>query len=649
MTNPENDGAGDLEQSKLDDSKTTTVDLENPDDSKAQLINANGGAGTDVRFEGTAASSDGEVSFNGLGKEEVMRYADEPFWKRLRIILLVLFWIGWLAMLVTAIIIIAMAPRCPPRADLKWYQTETVYQVMPESFKDSNDDCIGDIPGLEDKMSYLEDLGVNAVWLSNIWKNQYNFTELAITNHREIREYLLANPQKLEDWMKRLQKEGKKVILDLNINQVSKRHEWYTLYLRDPEKNGDYFVMRRGSAAPNNWKIEIGDDVGKPAWVEEPVGYWTYRAFGHRYPDVNLNNTEVVQEVKDIMSFWFSAGVSGFHIKDVEWLVEDTSDEAHGQKHTAATGRLLEELRAVADSFSQKPGRERFLFSTVYDNSGDIASLWGEKGGKRRLHMVMPLMDFFKEDTNAKNMAEKVNGYLSDDAGQWLALGLGNQYVSRIASRVGSQKHKLIPAQALQMLLPGTPFNFYGDEFGQLDGIVEEKQMADLPQAHPWNSPMQWTAGDNSGFCEGTNSQWLKEHGAPAATYKTNNLKNSQGHFDSAVSSYDVFKSLLALRRRESFQWGKTKVCAISDDIFTIHRAAERFPPFVVLMNLGSTEQHVDLASNTQCVGSKTEATVALHSSMPSQVGETISDFHKQSVILQKGDVVVLEFPADQP
>ena len=104
--------------------------------------------------DGTAASSEkhvinvyGEVSFNGLGKDEVMKYADEPFWKRLRWVLFILFWVGWFAMLVTAVIIIAMAPRCPPRPDLKWYQKETVYQVLPESFKDSNEDGHGDFDG----------------------------------------------------------------------------------------------------------------------------------------------------------------------------------------------------------------------------------------------------------------------------------------------------------------------------------------------------------------------------------------------------------------------------------------------------------------------------------------------------------------------
>ena len=93
------------------------------------------------------------MSFTGLGKEELMQYANDPFWVRLRIILFVVFWVGWLAMLVAAVVIIVLAPKCPERPDMKWYQQDVIYQIFPKSFQDSTDDVaeegsgIGDLKG----------------------------------------------------------------------------------------------------------------------------------------------------------------------------------------------------------------------------------------------------------------------------------------------------------------------------------------------------------------------------------------------------------------------------------------------------------------------------------------------------------------------
>lgn len=124
------------------DAVNAEIDL---DDSKAKFLN--GGKGMDESHVEIEVPSESNESFSGLGKDELMQYVNDPFWKRLRIILFVLFWVGWVAMLAAAIVIIVLAPRCPYRPDLKWYNKEAVYNAYPKSFKDSDGNGKGDLGG----------------------------------------------------------------------------------------------------------------------------------------------------------------------------------------------------------------------------------------------------------------------------------------------------------------------------------------------------------------------------------------------------------------------------------------------------------------------------------------------------------------------
>merc|ERR1711971_350199 len=239
----------------------------------------------------------------------------------------------------------------------------------------------------------------------------------------------------------------------------------------------------------------------------------------------NLANEEVVTEIKKIMRYWFDQGVAGFHIKDVQYLVEnpefaeETGAPGEHTKDYEGTFKVLEELRKVADEYSQK--------------------------------------------NNAKGIA---------------------------------------------------------------------------------GSPMQWNGGDNAGF---SGRQPYIDVGDD---YKTVNAKAGKAHFTD-LTTIKAFKSLVKLRSDtgadeindpESFQWGKTRVCAPNKNLFLFSRKATRFPFFAVLMNLGSGEQTVDLSS-VDCVDTKQMGEVVFHASDSSQVGNVL-DVHAVPANLKAGDVVVMEF-----
>lgn len=647
----EGKGDGENEKSHLENEldNSTTVDLVGADDSKAHLIiNSNGGAGVEDHMhvkivDGTAASPD-EVAFNGLGKDEVMKYAEEPFWKRLRCILFILFWIGWFAMLITAILIIALAPRCPPKPDLKWYQTESVYQVIPETFKDTNDDGIGDFQGIKDEFDdYIYDeLGIKVVWLNNIYKTDglNHPKELGIIDHKGIRDDFLADPAKLKKWFKDLRKEGKKVIMDLIPNQSSKKHEWFMKSQNpsDPEHAmyKDYYIWKKtdgnGTGPPNNWKSMDGSD----GWTyDDKRGAWYFHQYGSDYPDLNLKNEKVVEEIKDIMEFWFDKGLGGFHIKDVEYLVEDPSlaedDKMNSMtRSTPHTFELLDKLREVADDYD-KPGREAFIFATVKHATLNETrdNYWGPEDAER-LHIVIKTLDEFTDASTAKDVYEMVSDRLTHDRDFWLGLSMGNQDVIRLASRVS--KERLHAAHALEQLLPGTAFNYYGDEFGQKDG-----------KANNHRTVMQWNGRENAGF---TSEGVTLTDVSLGDNYKNDNAKAGFAHF-TETTPLKGFEKLVALRKEPSFQWGKTKLCAPNEDLFMFSRKAKRRTFFTTLMNLGKKTLTVSLEDQT-CLESKEDAVVRYHSRDDEEEGLTIN-VHDNALSLEPGDVVVVEYEADEP
>lgn len=653
MTDPDTDNksnnGAENEKPALDES--VSVPIDDMDESKAQLINANGGAGEhpEVAIVDRTDKSSDRVSFNGLGKDEVMQYANDPFWVRLRWVLFILFWIGWFTMLVTAIVIIVVAPRCPPRPNMKWYQTDTVYQAYSKSFKDSDQDGVGDFQGLKDKFDYItDDLGVNAVYLNAIFKTDETHPkpeerDLAIVDHKDLDSKFGATVSTFRSWIKDLRKKGQKVIVDLIPNHTSKKHEWFVKSKAGDKEYKDYYIWAGSSGnVPNNWTDKNGDS----AWeFDADRGQYYYHSYSKDLPDLNLNNEAVKQEIKDIMKFWFGAGVGGFNIQGLEYLLENPDVNANDDGMRTQTrnyeGSLpfLKELRSVANSYSDKPGRERFLFGNVmFASYNQTLSYWGDDDEKI-LHLVISPMEI---DTSCDAFClSKWIGTLPDDRKQWLGLQLGNQDTSRIASRgttASSPKDFIKIAQAIQMLLPGTPFNYYGDEFGQKNG--NESQ---LPNNifNPLNArtPMQWSNDDNAGFTDAGTTPWL----ALGPDYKTNNLRASRSHFNDD-SILQVLQRLIKLREKESFQWGKTKACAVNSDVLLFTRKAERFPYLLTLVNVGDTADSPHLPS-VKCVDSKEKGTVVFHSSDEDKEGQMLE--FDVGIKLQPGDIVVIEFAAD--
>ncbi|KAK3092844.1 hypothetical protein FSP39_007825 [Pinctada imbricata] len=576
-------------------------------DSKAKFLN--GGKNLDepqVAIE--VGSNDDAVSFTGLGKEELMKYADDPFWKKVRIILLVLFWVGWVAMLVAAIVIIVLAPRCPYRPDQKWYDKETVYQVYPRSFKDSTKKSannanpvgagLGDLAGLQSKMEYIKDLGMKVIYINSFYETADADVGLDWTDHKKVHP-ALGTMEEFDKLRKDTKKTEVRLILDYIPNHTSKNHTWF----------------QRKSAYDNT----------KSAWTYDTTRKQCYLHQLHdSEPDLNLENTKVKQELEGILRFWLDKGVDGFHIIGAEYLYENVS--AGEQKNQKRNVEIIKEWKKVLETYNTKPGKEKALIVTVKNPSD--AKMYYSGGNGATLVRIQPL---------SNNMTNSLAGKILEQSAMMTGIKTGWMYGDQDMSRLASS----VPAEnvnamlTLQMLLPGVPFNYYGDEISMTNNDAAETNPADQakPSRSPFRTPMQWTDDFNNNGGFSMLKPWLPLN---QTDIKEHNVETQNAYLND-YTSLKVVKKLVKLRAKESFQWGDLKMY-MEDDLLMFTRKAEGFSGYLVVLNLGNTGKTEKFYDTT---GVSKSVKLVFHSMEDS---EKEIDLSKNSLYLKPNDAVVLQY-----
>lgn len=213
-----------------------------------------------------------------------------------------------------------------------WWQSAIVYQIYPRSFLDSDGDGVGDLRGITSKLQYLTETGVQAVWLSPIYRSPMVDFGYDISDFRAI-HYEFGTMADFDDMIAEAYRLGLKVLLDLVPNHSSDQCEWFLRSAaRDPDY-ADYYVWHDGvpdefgvPQPPNNW-LSVFHGA---AWTWHPQrGQFYLHQFTKEQPDLNYRNAMVVQEMEDVMAFWLDRGVSGFRVDAVNHLyeVEDLRDE----------------------------------------------------------------------------------------------------------------------------------------------------------------------------------------------------------------------------------------------------------------------------------------------------------------------------------
>jgi alpha-glucosidase len=445
-----------------------------------------------------------------------------------------------------------------------WWQAGVIYQIYPRSFQDINNDGIGDLRGIEQRLDYLVSLGVDAIWISPIYPSPMVDFGYDVAHYCDVdpRFGTLAD---FDDLLMQAHRRGLKVLLDFVPNHTSDQHPWFVESRASRENQKRNWYIWRDAAAdggpPNNWI----SDFGGSAWEWDKVTrQYYYHAFLTEQPDLNWRHPAVQAAMYDVMRFWFDRGVDGFRI-DVLWHMlkaVDFQDNPPNPAYRSEMGemqRLLQlhstdqpevhgiaaGMREIADSYGAKGQGERVLIGEIYLPVDRLVQYYGGERPGVHLPFNFQLIDTPWE---ARSLATTITNYEAAlPPGGWPNWVLGNHDRPRVATKRGQAQARV--AAVLLLTLRGTPTMYYGDELGLSDVVIEASQVRDPRELRepglalgrdPVRTPMSWDESENAGFT--TANPWLPLH----ADWPTRNVARMTEESHSILTLY---RRLLALRR----------------------------------------------------------------------------------------------------
>ncbi|RJG21999.1 alpha,alpha-phosphotrehalase [Paenibacillus thiaminolyticus] len=436
-----------------------------------------------------------------------------------------------------------------------WWKRAAVYQIYPKSFLDTTGNGLGDINGIIAKLDYLHELGVDVIWLTPIYASPEK------DNGYDISDYYAINPQygTMEDFDKLLDeahRRGIKVIMDIVVNHTSTEHSWFQQSgssLDNPYR--DYYIWREptnGQEPPNNWQSKFGGSAWK---YDDKTKQYYLHLFDVTQADLNWENTDVRQEVYQMMNFWLAKGVDGFRLDVVNLLSKDQNFPNDSGEHAQADGRKFYTDGPRIHEYLHEMNREVFARHDTM-TVGEMSSTSIEECIKytnperQELNMTFNFHHLKVDYPGGEKWAKadfdfiKLKQILSEwqlrmhDGGGWNALFWCNHDQPRIVSRFGdSGKHRVEAAKMLGTtihMMQGTPFIYQGEEIGMTNpefnhladyrdveslnmynmlreqGKSHDMIMDILKQKSRDNSrtPMQWNRSAHGGFTNGT--PWIQ-------------------------------------------------------------------------------------------------------------------------------------------
>jgi alpha-glucosidase len=531
----------------------------------------------------------------------------------------------------------APAQPVPPAAsgaassEQDWWKNAVIYEIYPRSFQDSNGDGTGDLNGITQRLDYLKELGVDAIWLTPVYPSpQVDFGY-------DISDYKNIDPQygSLADFDRLVAEAGKRnirVLMDMVMNHTSDLHKWFLesrLSRANPYR--DWYVWRDGKgettndrgAPPNNWQSEFGHSAWQ--WDEKTRQYY-YHKFYIQQPDLNWNNPKVHEAFKEIVQFWLQRGVGGFRFDAITTLYEDPSlaDEgvvkdrngnpvinAYGdpQLDNSKTDNqpglhaVVQEMRATADSFNSTrfPGQRVMIGETYLPNIAELAKMYGSEN-KPEFELPMDTQVGFINKLDVAQFRAKLTDVETQIDGNTPLLLFDNHDNPRLDKRYGDGVHDLDIQRVISTILfasRGAALFYYGDEIGmRTTPPVRKEDVKDPIGVTGWpkekgrdgeRTPMQWNATAQAGFTKGT--PWLPV--PPDAA-----LINVEAERNDSNSLLRWYQNLIQLKKTNAAleRGANVMLDTANDKVLSWMRQTPREPPVVVSVNFTAQPQTVGLS-----------------------------------------------------
>lgn len=455
----------------------------------------------------------------------------------------------------------------------KWWKNAVIYQVYPKSFQDSNGDGIGDIKGIISRLDYLRTLGIDAIWLSPVYRSPQDDNGYDISDYQDI-DPMFGSLVDMEELIAEAGKRNIKIIMDMVLNHSSDEHRWFVEAKKGKDNPyHDYYVWRDGKEGvpPNDMTSAFGGSAWE--WVPQ-LGQYYLHQFSVKQPDLNWDNPKLRKELYDMILWWMDKGVGGFRFDVIDLIAKEPD-----RKITSNGTRLHEYIREMTANTLSKGNL--LTVGEAWSATPETAKLYSNPDGSE-VSMVFQFEHIMLDQEPGKDKwdmiplslpalkrcYEKWQNTLFDKG--WNSLFLDNHDLPRIVSRWGNDgKYRVESAKMLATVLhgmQGTPYIYQGEELGMTNvqfpdisdyedietlNVYKERIAAGYPKEAVMKSiyarsrdnartPMQWNDGRNAGFTDGT--PWF----ALNPNYTVINAENA---LEDKNSVFYYYQKLISLRK----------------------------------------------------------------------------------------------------